>query len=146
MSSLVDSHKDPNPVVSPVDHKKVVDEGTKAQRKITEDRFRQWQAYINTDEGKKASALADPMIEHCDYIQNKSLTDFVGEFGYVPSLEQVNDIKAEARGVRKVWMLIKTEPDSLKRMLDEIEGFDPEESKKSGWQKVTDPIRKKLTD
>lgn len=145
MGTLDGTHSDPNVIHSPIDHKKEVDDGSKAQKKILEEQFKRYKAYMETDAGKAASVLADPMIAHCDYQQNRSLTDLVGEFGYVPSAEQAADFKAEYRGIRSVWLLIKTQPDVLKRMLDDFEGFDPEEEQESGWKKMTKEVKKKLT-
>ena len=145
MGTLVDSNRDPNLFESPIDHKKARDDGSKAYRKMLDESYTKWKKFGETDPGKVVADLADPMIAHCDYVQGMSLTDMKSIFGYIPSLEQANELRAEYRGRRYVWVMVKSQPDVLKRLLEEIEGFDPDKKEKTGWQKMTKDMKKKLT-
>lgn len=126
MTVLRGTHINPSLMESPLDQVKVAKEGTKAQRKALQDRLDKWKAFQETENGKTCAEMADPMIAHCNHVLGLSVV----ETGY--PLDVLNDYKAEIRGRRYVWQLIKEDPARLKRLLEGL-GED-EEKGKVGWK------------
>lgn len=126
MSILRGTNINPSLMHSPLDQMKVAKEGSRAQRKALEKKLADWKAFQETENGKICADMADPMIEHCNHILSLS------PMGTGFDLDIMNDYKAEIRGQRYVWQLIKEDPARLKRLLDEL-GEDEEEGK-SIWK------------
>ena len=126
MATLRGTHINPSLMQSPLDQMKVAKEGNRTERTALEKNLAAWKDFQGTENGKICAAMADPMIDHCNHILGLSPI----EIGF--ALDVVNDYKAEIRGQRYVWQLIKEDPTRLKRLIDGL-GED-EEKDKSAWK------------
>jgi len=131
MGTLKGSNINPSLHSSPLDQMQVAKESTWLQRRELNKQLAKWRAFQKTESGSICAKLSDPMIDHCNHILSMS------PMGTGNSLDVINDYKAEIRGQKHVWQLIKEDPEKLKRMLDELE--DVEEEHEVGWANAETP-------
>ena len=128
----------PSMLQSPLDVAKKVDEQMLLHRGQVEKQYATYRKYLETEQGRITSELVDPMIAKCDYTLSKTSV----ELGL--TIEQAREYHDTIRGVKSVWVLLKTEPNRLKKELEELNKLCGDEGKKSGWGKPPKSSEKDL--
>lgn len=97
-------------VVTDEERRKVIESADEALGK--------WTAYLQTQAGITALELAAPRIEELDKRLGWHSAVVMRLFG-LTSVEEANELRAEWRGEKKVWLTLISEPERLRRNVTE---------------------------
>lgn len=127
MGTIRGTNINPSVLESPLDQFKILKKGKRSERKVLKEQLDRWNAFKKTPSGRACAILADPMISRCNHILDLSPI----ETGH--PVEVLNEYKAEIRGQRRVWMMIKNEPNRLEQYMEELGEVEEDEETQAGW-------------
>ena len=101
------------------------------------ERLEAYQAYHATEAGHIARVIADTQITYLVHMLTISLREFCSLTGI--SVDKAEEVRAEFRGELRVWKLLKTEPERLKRMVEKgKENGAGSQGKEAGWETLSE--------
>ena len=119
----------------PLLRKRILNEAQRKQEvQALRTALEKWDKYLATEAGQIAKDLSEVMIHRIDRLLRLRSSDLIASFKSAPSLQEVDEIRAELRGMAKVWDLLMSEPDRLRRVLDGKEDVHGETEAGPGWE------------